>query len=734
MMRTLGQICSGLRFRLLVVVVVACVPPVLLTLQLAREERQREMAVLRQRLREMVQLGSRKEDEMIAGTRQLLRTLAESSQVQSGHPAACSQLLRAIFADYPRYANLGVIRTNGEVLASALAPPAAVNLADRPYVQRALATRALSIGDYQIGRITGKPTINFGYPVLNSSDQVQAVVFAALDLDWLSHSDYVLQALLPKGGTWTKIDARGTILVRHPAPERWLGRPLPEQALLPALLAQRNGLIDETDQQGQVVLHAFGSTRSALVAGDVLSILSVPRKVLLAEADQRLRRNLTAVGILAGLVLVLGWTGSRYLILRPIQALVDFGARLGSGDQSARTGLPRARDELRQLAAVLDQMAQALELRAAESERAATQLRQSEARFRALVQHSSDVIGILDARGAILYHSPNLQTILGCDPAEAREPSLFNYFRPEDRTRAQARLAQLLRTPGGALRDEYRLRQRDGSDRFIEAICSNHLDDPAIGGIVFNFRDITKRKRAEARLRESSQRLHEVSRRLVEVQEAERRHIARELHDEIGQALTATELNLQTLLETPGADTVTPRLRQTLQAVERVQEQVRDLSLNLRPSMLDDLGLEPALRWYTERQAGLAGLQAEVQADPLERRLDPAIETECFRVAQQALTNVVKHAKARTVIVELSKNTDEQQLHLSVRDDGVGFEVDSVRAQAVRGASLGLLSMEERATLAGGGLEFHSTPGRGTEVHAWFPLKWAHPPVLIGAV
>ena len=166
--------------------------------------------------------------------------------------------------------------------------------------------------------------------------------------------------------------------------------------------------------------------------------------------------------------------------------------------------------------------------------------------------------------------------------------------------------------------------------------------------------------------------------------------------------------------------------------VERVQEQVHDISLNLRPSMLDDLGLEPALRWYTKRQAALAGLQAGLRADPLERRLDPMIETECFRVAQEALTNVVKHAKARTLSVELTRN--DEQLHLSVRDDGVGFDVARLREQAVRGASLGLLSMEERATLAGGGLQYHSTPGQGTEVHAWFPLRWAHPAVLIGAI
>jgi signal transduction histidine kinase len=242
----------------------------------------------------------------------------------------------------------------------------------------------------------------------------------------------------------------------------------------------------------------------------------------------------------------------------------------------------------------------------------------------------------------------------------------------------------------------------------------------------------SERQQAEGKLKESRQRLQALSRRLVEAQETERRHLARELHDEIGQALTATEMNLQVLLESPGTDGLAPRLKASLRVIERVQEQVHDLSLSLRPSMLDDLGLEPALRWYTTRQAALTGLQVEVRADPLEQRLDSMIETECFRVAQEALTNVVKHAKAHAVTLELSRN--DEQLHLSVRDDGIGFDVASVREQAVRGASLGLLSMEERATLAGGGLQYHATPGQGTEVHAWFPLKWAHPAVLIGSI
>jgi signal transduction histidine kinase len=219
-----------------------------------------------------------------------------------------------------------------------------------------------------------------------------------------------------------------------------------------------------------------------------------------------------------------------------------------------------------------------------------------------------------------------------------------------------------------------------------------------------------------------SRKLQVLSRRLVEAQETERRHLARELHDEIGQALTVAQINLQALLLAPRTKTLVPRLRESLAVIEQVLRQVHDISLNLRPSILDDLGLEPALRWFTERQVALAGLEATFHSDPLAQRLDPVIETECFRVAQGALTNVVRHARAKNVSVELRQA--DGQLHLRVRDDGTGFDVAAGREQAVRGASLGLLSMEERAALAGGGLKFTSDTGHGTEVHAWFPLKW----------
>jgi signal transduction histidine kinase len=275
-----------------------------------------------------------------------------------------------------------------------------------------------------------------------------------------------------------------------------------------------------------------------------------------------------------------------------------------------------------------------------------------------------------------------------------------------------------------------------GEERAIDSLKSGATDyvlkerlvrlAPAVRRAMHEVKERVERELAERKREEYSRKLQVLSRRLVEAQETERRNIARELHDEIGQALTVAQLNLQALLQSPVTKTQEPRLKESLEVVERVLEQVHDISLNLRPLILDDLGLEPALRWLTGRQSALVGLQAEFHADPLEQRLDPVIETECFRVAQGALTNVLRHAQAHAVAVELRK--EDGQLHLRVRDDGTGFDVAAAWEQAVRGASLGLISMEERAALAGGGLEFKSVPSQGTEVHAWFPLKWQRLP------
>jgi signal transduction histidine kinase len=222
-----------------------------------------------------------------------------------------------------------------------------------------------------------------------------------------------------------------------------------------------------------------------------------------------------------------------------------------------------------------------------------------------------------------------------------------------------------------------------------------------------------------ATVQRTSARLQVLSTRLLEVQEAERRHIARELHDEVGQALTAVRINLQLLKRVPPLGATADRIDDSLGIVDRILTGVRRLSLDLHPTTLDDLGLVAALRSHVNAVAERAGLTAVVSIDPLAHEPPPGLAATCFRVVQEALTNAIRHAKATRLEVELRHRSGA--IELTIRDDGIGFDVAAARRQALRGESLGLLGLEERVELAGGHVVITSSPG-GTEIRARLPL------------
>jgi hypothetical protein len=328
MRNIIRQLFSGLRLRLLLLVLLACAPLVGLTLYTASEERQRLVQDWNQRSQDMMELATREEGRVIGQTHQLLLALAESSQVRSGNRRDCQKLLDELLGSYPRYANLGVIGTNGTVLASAYPMMEPANQSNRPFFRRALATRALAIGDFADGEAVNRFTIDFGYPVFDASGQVQAVVLATLDLDWVSHFESALPTQLPKGATWTEVDRNGKILVRYPSPEKWIGQPFPDPSLLKIAFGEDHGVVETMSSNGIPDYHAFAAMHSQLVPDEVVTILSsIPKKVLFAEADRRLTENLAGLGIAAGFAFVLGWIGSYLLVLRPVRTLVKSSAR-----------------------------------------------------------------------------------------------------------------------------------------------------------------------------------------------------------------------------------------------------------------------------------------------------------------------------------------------------------------------------------------------------------------------
>jgi signal transduction histidine kinase len=230
---------------------------------------------------------------------------------------------------------------------------------------------------------------------------------------------------------------------------------------------------------------------------------------------------------------------------------------------------------------------------------------------------------------------------------------------------------------------------------------------------------VHERKRAEEQASRQSQQMEGLSRRLLRLQEVERHQLALDLHDQLGQVLTGIRLNLQRVQrERDGTKAVT-RLAEAINMLDGALGQVRQWSFDLRPPLLDDLGLVSALRWYLDRQVR-EFVVPHLKAPRREKRFPSEIETTCFRVAQEALTNVVRHAKATHVWIEIGHTPRE--LQLGIRDDGVGFDVASAQNRAAGGGSLGLLGMQERVRLCGGRLDITSAPNAGAKLLATIPL------------
>jgi PAS domain S-box-containing protein len=345
-------------------------------------------------------------------------------------------------------------------------------------------------------------------------------------------------------------------------------------------------------------------------------------------------------------------------------------------------------------------------------------LRGSETRFRQLAENISQVFWLANPEATLIHYvSPAYEKMWGrsCDSLYAEPMSWMDSIHLDDRKRiADEEQLQLV---SGQHDHTYRIIRPDGSVRWIRDRAFPVRDEAGklirVAGIA---EDVTERKEAEEQREEYTRLLQTLSRRLFEVQEKERRHLARELHDEIGQALTAAKINLQSVAANGDSANV-PRLHETSAILDRLLGQVRQISLDLRPSMLDDLGLVPALRSLIDQQGRRASVEMRFSPENLPESLDAKIQTTCFRIAQEAITNALRHAHATHVDVDLRR--EEENLRLVIRDNGSGFDAESAQAQS---AGLGLIGIKERAALLGGGARIISSPNKGTTIEVSLPL------------
>jgi PAS domain S-box-containing protein len=325
------------------------------------------------------------------------------------------------------------------------------------------------------------------------------------------------------------------------------------------------------------------------------------------------------------------------------------------------------------------------------------------------------MIGFVGVDGGVKIVNPEWERRMGWTLKELEEQKVDIFTEAYPDLSYRQKVLDFVAAATGDWAD-LKINVRDG--HAIDAACAVvRLSD---GTKIAIAQDITERKRAAEELEAANRQLRILSAQLFHIQEEERRHLARELHDEIGQALTAAKINLKIVAPELPAQ-VAGRLDDSIEILDRLLSQVRQLSLDLHPSLLDDLGLVPALRSLLDQQAHRAGLRTQFYApEPFEKL---AAETQIvgFRIAQEAITNVLRHAGAQQISVHL--HTEAGRLEMKIVDDGTGFDLAEVERHGHEGLGFGLMGMRERASLLGGRVEIISSPSAGTTVEVFLPLN-----------
>lgn len=344
-------------------------------------------------------------------------------------------------------------------------------------------------------------------------------------------------------------------------------------------------------------------------------------------------------------------------------------------------------------------------------------LRKSEESYRRLVDTMLEGLVVYDPEGRIVYVNDSLCRMLDFERTE-----LVGKLGQEVFSGVRQCTQQELVCPCG--RNEMRWRRKNG-EQITVLVSPQRLEGPdgEFLGCFAVVMDINDRKCAEEALRRSETELRLMSTQLLAAQEIERKRIALELHDSIGQTLSALKFQLENvtpLLESGGIPAVTELIDRLVPKIQSAVEEVRRISMDLRPSMLDDLGILPTLAWFCREFQGVYGhLRLETALGVREEEVPTRLKTVIYRIVQEALNNIARHAHASRVQIVLERRGST--LELSVRDNGVGFEPESFipRADELRG--LGLNTMRERAETTGGIFQLESTDGGGTLVHVAWP-------------
>lgn len=716
----------SLRSRLILVVLLTVIPMIALTLYTASEERRRESVQVQMSVMPLASLIALQEDNLINTTRQLLIALAHFPGLADGEATACNALFAGLREKhYERYANIGAANPNGDVFCSAIPLTHPINIGDHKYIQNTVKEQEFTIGSYQIGRITGKPSVNFAYPVIDKMGNTKGVVFAAMNLEWFGQVESDVQARLPKDTTITKVDGNGIILAfaNHYDHEELVGKPFPIKSLVAAIKTQGEGVFEAMDSNGIPRIYAFKALQSKIVSGKIYVIVGVPAEVAFAEINHVMARNLTLIGLVALFGLAAVWFGGDRLILRPVNALVDVTRRLSNGDLGARSGIPYQRGELGQLFRAFDEMAETLQRQENDRKQAEEAIRVLAQNWQATFDAIGDAVCVMDKEAVILQCNKAMTVLLGKPPQEIAGSTCWEIAHYATGSAEACPVTRMLES-----RQRETLELQMG-DRWFSVVADPILNENGdLAGCVHLMSDTTEQKKLEDQLRQA-QKMEAVGRLAGGV--------AHDYNNMLSVILGYTQLALAKMKP---SDPLHDDLTQVLNAAKRSTDITRQLLAFARkqvvvPRVLDlnttVEGMLKMLRRLIGEDIDLAWLPAaglgSVNMDP--SQIDQLLANLCVN-ARDAIADVGKVTiETANVTFDEAYCAEHAGFHpgkfvlLAVSDDGCGMDKETIdkifepfftTKEVGRGTGLGLSTVYGIVKQNGGFINVYSEPGKGT--------------------